>query len=43
MVGGGFNQKLHLIYLINDLLHHWLVETISKNIKKLRLSLLFLV
>lgn len=20
-----FNQKLHLIYLINDLLHHWLV------------------
>lgn len=21
-----FTQKLHLIYLINDLLHHWLVE-----------------
>lgn len=20
-----FTQKLHLIYLINDLLHHWLV------------------
>lgn len=21
-----FTQKLHLIYLINDLLHHWLVK-----------------
>lgn len=21
-----FTQKLHLIYLINDLLHHWLVD-----------------
>ena len=25
-----FTQKLHLIYLINDLLHHWLVELAFK-------------
>lgn len=23
--GAAFTQKLHLIYLINDLLHYWLV------------------
>jgi len=24
--GAAFTQKLHLIYLINDLLHYWLVQ-----------------
>ena len=29
-----FTQKLHLIYLINDLLHHWLVKFQLKSLKK---------
>lgn len=25
--GAAFTHKLHLIYLVNDLLHYWLVQT----------------
>lgn len=24
--GAPFSQKLHIIYLVNDVLHHWLVH-----------------
>lgn len=37
--GAAFTQKLHLIYLINDLLHYWLVfelDSLMLRVKKLR-------
>lgn len=36
--GAAFTQKLHLIYLINDLLHYWLVfelDSLMLRVKKI--------
>ena len=27
--GVGFEQKLHILYLINDVIHHWLASIAS--------------
>jgi hypothetical protein len=34
--GAGFTQKLHLIYLINDLLNYWLVSETKVAAKSFR-------
>lgn len=33
--GAAFTQKLHIIYLVNDVLHHWLVYNIPHRILSL--------
>lgn len=40
--GAAFTHKLHLIYLVNDLLHYWLVQAFQTrvHIKDKRVNLI---